>query len=328
MKSKMYRLTIILLVVVAVPVAATIWYTVPTAGKDYTVRVGYKRTSAYQIYLVAQSQRLFEKHGVTVEGVTFNSTDQMLQALALDRLDATAGGSLEVAASLAATSPGLLRVCFTNVLREGDAFYSIVVPPDSRVHNLAGLSGKKVAVLPGSTASAWLKVCLKSEGIDPSSVQLVQMSPELQLQALNSGRVDALYAMDPLVAIARVKGLGRVAVKGPETKHIMSPMPCAGGVLSMTFLKRNPILASQYCAAMDEAIDFMRAKPAETRKIIAELTKLDPSVAEQMALLEYWKIDETNFESVQNYLAFLVAHGILKTEISARNLYIDATAIK
>ena len=105
MRSKAYWLIIILLVVVAVFVTATIWYVVSKAGKDYTVRVGYKRTSAYQIYLVAQSQRLFEKHGVNVEGVTFNSTDQMLQALALNRLDATAGGSLEVAASLAAANP-------------------------------------------------------------------------------------------------------------------------------------------------------------------------------------------------------------------------------
>ena len=96
----------------------------------------------------------------------------------------------------------------------------------------------------------------------------------------------------------------------------------------MTFLKRRPKLASQYCAAMDEAIDFMHKSgenPQDNRGI-NETGSIRGGA--DGSPLGTWKIGETNFESVQKYLDFLVAHGILKTETSARNLYIDATEIK
>lgn len=50
---------------------------------DFRIKVGYKANSGFQNFLIAQERDLFAKHGIQVEGITFESTDLMMQSLAL-----------------------------------------------------------------------------------------------------------------------------------------------------------------------------------------------------------------------------------------------------
>jgi NitT/TauT family transport system substrate-binding protein len=289
---------------------------------DLIVRVGYKPNSGYQNYFVALTQHFFKKHGVTVKGTTFQSTNQMLQALALDQIDATPAGSIEVAARMAQAAPDAMHIYLTLVFHKENAFFSVLVPKGSPLKTLADLKGKKVGTLPGSTASAWFKICVKNF-FDPNEVEMLQVSPQLQLQALSAEEVDALYTVDPIVTMAQVKGIAEVMMKGPENDYILNPMATGAGLVSTSFLKDKPETARRFIAAMYEAIDFMRSNEKQTRKIIATETKLDVAVADKMDLIGYWKFDETNYEIVQKYLDFLLDNGILDKRIDAKSLYIS-----
>lgn len=294
---------------------------------DYVIRVGYKPNSGYQNYFVALNQKFFEKHGVTVEGTTFQSTNQMLQALALGQLDATPAGSIEIVANMAQDNPDAMRIFLTLVFHKENAFFSILVPKGSSLKTLSDLKGKKVGTIPGSTASVWLKICV-SKFIDPNRIEILQIDPKLQLQALSSGQVDALYTIDPVVTLAQVKGIADVMVKGPENDYIMNPMATGAGLISYNFMKNKPETTRRFIAAMYDAIDFMRTNEKDTRKIVATVTKLDVTIADKMDLIGYWKVEETNYDTVQKYLDFLIENGILNKKIDAKSLYISQDALR
>jgi len=77
-----------------------------SSQEDFKIRVGYKANSGYQVLFVAEAKALFAKHGVQVEKQEFESTELMLQAIALGQIDATPAGNLETIAKIDKESPG------------------------------------------------------------------------------------------------------------------------------------------------------------------------------------------------------------------------------
>ena len=68
MKSKTRWIAVLFAVLaVAGLITVVLFNSDPHVDDDLVVRVGYKPNSGYQNYFVARTQRLFEKHGVTVE---------------------------------------------------------------------------------------------------------------------------------------------------------------------------------------------------------------------------------------------------------------------
>ena len=100
-------------------------------------------------------------------------------------------------------------------------------------------------------------------------------------------------------------------------------MDTGAGLISTTFVKENPEAARRFIAAMYDAVDFMRSNEKQTREIIAAETKLDAAVADRMDLIGYWKLEETDFDVVQQYLDFLADAGILDQKADAKGLYIS-----
>lgn len=296
--------------------------------EDYKIRVGYKGNSGYQVLFVAEAKELFTKHEVHVEKQEFESTELMFQAISLGQIDATPAGNLETIAKVDKKSPDLFNIYLTLVFDKENAFFSILVPPNTQITSLADLKGKKVGTIPGATASGRLKACLMNF-FDPNETVIIQLKPQIQLQALIAGEVDALYTMDPIVTISQVKNLAKVLMKGPENEYMFSPQATAGAVIGTQFVTNHEESARRFILAMNEAVDFMRKNEAETRRIVAAAAKLDIEVADRISLIKYWKLDETNFDSVKRYLDFTVDVGILdNAPDDVKTLYLPASFLE
>jgi hypothetical protein len=55
---------------------------------------------------------------------------------------------------------------------------------------------------------------------------------------------------------------------------------------------------------------------------------LDVAVADRMDLIGYWKLEETDFDVVQQYLDFLADVGILDQKGDAKSLYISRSVLQ
>jgi NitT/TauT family transport system substrate-binding protein len=292
---------------------------------SHKIRIGFKYNAAYQHFFVAQENHYFERHGLEVEGVPFESTNQMVQAVARGEIDATAGSSTEPIVLVEQNTPGLMKIYLTVIVDKQHPFYSLLVRVDSPIKTLADLKNTRIGTLPGSTSQSWLEAIL-SHFLDPKhDVVILQIEQRLQLQALASGQVDAIYTADPTVTLAEVSKIGRVLMKGPEHDYILGVMPAGGSVVSQRLIDTNPRAVRNLIAAMDDAVDFMRIHENETRWIFAKYTHLEPSLAAHIDILQFWKLSETNLDMVQQYFDFLQAQHIVQKHISAAELYLPAT---
>ena len=204
-------------------------------------------------------------------------------------------------------------------------FFSVIVRNDSPINDFSGLKNARIGTFPGSTAKTWLEAVLIHFLGPKHNVTILPIDQRLQLQALASGQVDALFTADPMVTLAQVNKIGRVLVRGPEYDSILSVMPAGGSVVSQRLIESNPAAVRSLIAAIYDAVDFMRLHESETRRIFAKHTKFDPSVAERMDILQFWKLDETRIDMVQRYFDFLQSQGILQKHISVDRLYLSPT---
>ncbi|HEY0097882.1 MAG TPA: ABC transporter substrate-binding protein [Pyrinomonadaceae bacterium] len=328
MKKRTIGIVVIFIILIIAVIAYQIYSPHNVTQESTVIRIGYKPNSGYQHFFIAQEKGYFKKYGLNVEGVTFESTNQMVQAVVNGDLDATAASSIEVIGLVEQNSPNLLKIYLTLVFDKDHAFHSVLVPPDSKIQTLADLKGKKIGTVPGSTSQSWLEIILGRFFDSKKDVQIIQLEPRLQLQALSSGQVDALYTVDPIVAQAQAKGLARVLIKGPENEYMFTPMATGGAVVSQRLVQNNPEAAKNLIRAMNDAVDFMRTNDSESRQIIAKDTKLEANVAAKLDLLQLWKINETDLSGVQKYLDFLAETKILTKRIAAEDIYLNRSFIQ
>ena len=67
--------------------------------------------------------------------------------------------------------------------------------------------------------TAFLKLVLKNHA-DVSKINIVQLTPSLQTQALVSGQVDALFTLEPVGTIAESRGNVKVISVNPLYKKL------------------------------------------------------------------------------------------------------------
>ncbi len=291
------------------------------------IRLGFKRNTGYQHFFIAQEKNFFRARGVVVDGVPFESTNQMMQAVVTGDIDGTSAGSMEAIGLIEQTSPGLMKVVLTLVYDADSPFHSLLVPVNSPIHSLADLKGKRIATMPGSTSPSWLKLILNHFFDAQRDLTIRQLEPRLQIPALQTNQVDALYTVDPTVTLAVTRGVARVLAKGPENTYILPVIPAGGAVVSTRLIRSRPETVRSLIAALDDAVDFERKNPAASRTIIAKAIKLDPTTAANIDLTRYWKLSETDFAAVQKYLDLLQSQGILAKRIDAKELYLPVDAI-
>lgn len=297
-------------------------------GDDDVVRVGFKNNTSYQIIFVAEARGFFDKHGVKIAKQDFESTELMLQAVAMGRVDATVAASLEAIAGIEQKAPGLIKLYLTRIFDKHNALFTVLVPTNSPIATLADLRGKKVGVVPGGTGAAKFRYVL-SRFFNPDEVTLLQLKPQLHLQALVSGEVDAVHTVDPYAAIGPVQGVARILIRGAENEYMFTPQAQGAAVISSSLMKRSPDTSRRFIRAMNDTVDYMETHPAEVRQILGKALGLEPAVSDRLGLVGHWKISETDFGAVERYFEFAAREGIIPAAPpSVRDLYVSESFLK
>lgn len=289
-----------------------------------TVRIGYLPIVASLPLYVAQEKGFFEEQGVAVEAVEFQSSNSLVEALVAGKIDAIAETSAVPALAAEAISPGKLKFFSTSDITEKAPFDNIIVRKNSSISSLKELEGKKIGVFPGSSATLFLKKFLNESGVDASTIQFVQLPPQNQLAALQSGSVDALHSYEPTTTIALQGGVSK-RLYGSVYANILNHNPQGAGVISTRFVAERPELAKKTVAAFDKTFDYIRNNEEDVRKtIIPKYAKLSPVVADKVVLLYMSRSDEINKESLQAYANLLFEMGELKQKLNVTQMLYNA----
>jgi NitT/TauT family transport system substrate-binding protein len=190
---------------------------------------------------------------------------------------------------------------------EADDFAAIVVGARSPITSPQALAGKTIGVnaLRG-VAEVITKAALQKDGVDPSSVKLIEIPFPQVPAALAAGRIDAGYATEPF--LTQVLDQGGKALLAPGAT-IAPHYPNGLYAASKQFVAKSGDVVKRFKTAMDRSVDYAQQHPDEARASIPTFTKIPADIASRIRL-PYWSSKVDN-GAIDQQMGFLKQFGIV-----------------
>ncbi|MGZ9698721.1 aliphatic sulfonate ABC transporter substrate-binding protein [Bacillus safensis] len=219
-------------------------------------------------------EQSFEKEGVKVKWVEFQSGPPQFEGLAANQLDFSQVGNSPVIAGQAA------GIDFKEIglSQDGLKANGILVKKNSEIQKVEDLKGKKIAVAKGSSGFDFLYKVLDQAGLSAKDVQIIQLQPDEAISAFENGSVDAWSIWEPFLSLETIKKGAKLLVNG-EATDLYSP----GFTLVRTqFADLHPELVVKFLKVYDHAVKWQKSHPEEAVTLYARLKNLDKKVVTQV----------------------------------------------
>ncbi len=286
------------------------------------VKFGYLPISGSLALFVAQDKGYFDKNGVKVELIKFESSNPLAESLVSGAIDAEIGTSTFVMATLTSKTPNKIKAIQMN-LYDGKKYSttSLIVKSDSEIKKVADLKGKKIACFPGATNKTLIRVYLQKNNAYDENTEIIEMAAGLQLQALENGSVDAVSIYEPYGTIGELSGKTKFLVKAPIEKEVLNPWLAGTSSLSRAFIKNRPDEAAAVEKAMNEAAEFMRNNPQEAKLSLLKYSPItDKKVLEKLPLPNTLKASEINSTDFQKMIDLFYNEKLLEKKVKLEDL--------
>jgi NitT/TauT family transport system substrate-binding protein len=211
--------------------------------------------------IVAKEKGFFEKHGVNVEPVYYDTLSDTYPDLAAGQID----GALIAMGDIINVNHNLdMKVV---AVSDDGGTDSIVTNPD--INTIEDLKGKTVGVLTGSQYELMVVQMLRSASMSADDVNIVKVDPEDTVSALNRNQVQAMYTWEPFLSDAILDG--NKVIFPTEKMHLFPDTI----VFRKSLVDERPEDIRAFLRAWFEAVDYRLQNPEETRTIVAAYLGID-----------------------------------------------------
>jgi len=191
---------------------------------------------------------------------------------------------------------------------DGADFGSVLVRGDSPIQNAADLAGRSIAVNTlRNIVDTTVRASVRKAAADPKTLRFTELPFPDMPAALEGGKVDAAFMVEPFQSAARAQGARSVASSYVDAAPNLT---VAAYFTSESLLARDPDLARRFTEAMRESLAYADAHPDEARRVIGTYTKITPEVIAQVTLPK-WPPD-VNRASVQTLADLALQDGLLE----------------
>lgn len=252
----------------------------PAQAQDLKITIGYQ--TVVEPSKVAQADGLYEKAlGATIDWRKFDSGADVVAAIAAGAIDIGYVGSSPLAAAASRELP-IETIFVVGLIGESEA---LVARNGSGIAKIADLAGKKVAVPFVSTTHYSLLAALKHEGVDPKSVEILNLRPPEIAAAWERGDIDAAYVWDP--ALGQIRTSGEIIVDSAKVAEWGAPTFDAW-IARSDFSEKNPDAVTGFVKVTGEAYaDFLKDPAAwsASSEPAAKIAKLTGAKQDDVPLL-------------------------------------------
>jgi len=196
----------------------------------------------------AQETREVEKRtGYKVTYRKLGSGSEVVRALASGAIHIGEAGSSPFASAISQGVPIEVFWVLDNI---NDA-EALVARNGSGVNTLAELKGKKIGLPFVSTTHFHALVALQDAGVDPKSVQIVNLRPPEILAAWERGDIDATFVWDPVLAKAKTNG--KVIITSGQIAAKTGKATFDGLAVTKAFAKEHDGFLAQFVQVLADA---------------------------------------------------------------------------
>jgi NitT/TauT family transport system substrate-binding protein len=244
----------------------------PAYADPIKLHIACTATSDCASAMVARDEGIFAKHGIDADMTLIGINTNIPPAIVSDSiqvggptspvfLQAVSGGldlvAIEGASTMDAASDGAIAVMTRNGVT---------------AHEAKDFVGKKVGA-PG--IGAFLQVLfvkwLIEKGVDPKSVNFVEVTFPTMSDALKSGAVDAVVTAEPFISRITKAGNGAVGVR--YASELGRTDPIISYVTTREFAEKNPDAVKAFRASIEEAAAIVNGDHEKTAASISKFTK-------------------------------------------------------
>lgn len=256
--------------------------TAASATATTTVRMALNNTSDSLPIAVAQKEGYFADNHLNVTTTTLADITVVPSLL---------GNQYDVGFTVApilirAASAGVKAVMISGNNGDSSADQGVQVYVRDGISKISDLKGKRIGspTLTGNINTA-TKAWLAKNGVDPTTVQFVQVPTPNMADQLKAGQIDAAEMIYPFISTAKADGLS--ALGDPEralTSHYLGGTYWAA---SETWAKANPAAVAGFRAALKSADEWIAKNKAKAYQVVADYTKVPLAQAKASPIAEY-----------------------------------------
>jgi NitT/TauT family transport system substrate-binding protein len=200
---------------------------------------------------------------------------------------------------------------------DGEDFAALMVKGDSPIQSPKELEGKTVAANTlKNIVETSVRASVRKDGGDAASVKFTELAFPDQPAALQAGRVDAVFVVEPFQQAVLAQGGRKIASSYVDAAENLT---VAVYFTSDQQLAENPDLVKRFTEAMAESLAYADANPEEARRIIGTYTQITPDVIEKLTLPKF--PPEVNRESLQTMADLALEDGLLAKPADVNALF-------
>lgn len=245
-----------------------------TTGPSRHIRFAYNGTGICTAAVpVALHRGFFARYNLDVEFLQLaGSTDQMLQAIATDKVDA---GSSMLLNWLKPLEQGI-DVKLTTGLHGGCT--RLFVGKNSGIAEITGLKGKTIGVssISGPPRN-FFAILLSDAGLDPQTdVQWREFPADLQLTALQRGEIQAIADSDPNAWLTERRANGEIVEMASNLSGEYADLSCCTLGVRSSLWAADPAAVGALTHAIRDAAHHVAEHPDDAAEVFSKYT---PKVA-------------------------------------------------
>jgi NitT/TauT family transport system substrate-binding protein len=287
------------------------------------VKIAYIPFSADLPYFVALEKGYFKEEGLEIEPIKSANSNEMMNALLAGQVDAIAPVGFSTIFSVEAASPGQIKIYLPGGETEGHIVSHLIVKKDSPFRNIQDLKGKRIGTYTGSTQLMNLRLFLEKAGFSPDKDFIImQVSSDLQIQALEAGQFDALFSVEPFTTNAIAKNIARSMIDNPRSKYIVDPFVSGAAVMTMKNLKDRPELSEKIFRAMLRGANFVRSNEAEAKQYLIKYTTTEETVALNSDTYAWFELDQKTKDAIQKLADLYLEFKIIPVKLDLERMYL------
>jgi NitT/TauT family transport system substrate-binding protein len=191
---------------------------------------------------------------------------------------------------------------------DSGAWDAVLSKKGSPIKDLKALEGKTVSVNNlNNVGPLTINNAMEKAGADYKKIKYVEVPFPDANAALDTGRIDAAFVVEPFVSQGTAQGANAVTHSFEETAPSYA---VATYFVTKQYAAQNKDVLDRFVRAINKSLDYAQGHPDEVRQIVPTYTKIPKDVAAKMKLPQ-WSSD-LNEPSIQQTVDLAQKYGFIK----------------
>jgi NitT/TauT family transport system substrate-binding protein len=190
------------------------------------------------------------------------------------------------------------------------AWDAVLVKKGSSIASPKDLEGKTVSVNTlQNVGPLTINTALDQRGVDYSKLKYLEVPFPDANAALQAGRVDAVWVVEPFVSQGKAEGSRPLLFPYEETAPDLT---VATYFATDQYISENEDVVDRFVRAMNKSLEYAQGHPEAVRKAVLDYTQIPPPAAKAMNLPQ-WRAD-LNRPTIEKTAQLAEKYGYVKAQ--------------